>query len=204
MPNRLYLGAGKRLLDLVLAVPGFILLIPVLLLITLLIMISDPGPVFFLQTRVGKNFKLFKLLKFRTMVINAEQAGPPVTGHEDPRITVTGKWLRRFKLDELPQVINVLKGEMSLVGPRPEIQKYVTLFADDYKTILTIRPGITDYAALEYRHEEKILDRFENLDQGYIKEILPFKIKLYKMYLAEISLLTDLQILFRTLGSIIR
>ena len=204
MPNRFYIQTGKRVLDLTLTIPGFVLLLPILIVIVLLMKIIDKGPVFFLQTRVGKNFKLFKLLKFRTMVANASTMGPAVTSHEDPRITRIGKWLRRYKLDELPQVINVIKGDMSLVGPRPEMQKYVTLFADDYKTILTIKPGITDYAALEYRHEEIILKKFNDIDQGYIQAILPLKIKLYKQYLAEISMLTDLKILFRTLGSIVR
>lgn len=192
------------MLDLLLTIPGFVLLLPVLLIIALLIKINDPGPVLFVQTRVGKNFKLFKLLKFRTMIINADKLGPQVTSTKDPRITAIGQRLRRFKLDELPQVINVLKGDMSLVGPRPEVQRYVSLFENDYRTILSIRPGITDWAALTYRDEEKILMKYENIDQGYIQEVLPKKIMLYKKYLGEISLLTDLKILFRTLGSIMR
>jgi lipopolysaccharide/colanic/teichoic acid biosynthesis glycosyltransferase len=204
MPGKFYADTGKRMLDLLLAVPGFIILLPLLGLISLIMLLGDPGPVFFLQTRVGKNFKLFILFKFRTMVIDAGQKGPAVTGQDDPRITTIGKWLRRFKLDELPQVLNVIKGDMSLVGPRPEIQKYVTLFADDYKTILTIKPGITDYAALEYRQEEKILNNYADIDQSYIREVLPLKIKLYKKYIKEMSLLTDLRILIRTMGSIMR
>ncbi len=204
MPSKFYAHTGKRMLDLLLAIPGFILLIPVLLIIALLIKINDRCPVFFLQSRVGKDFKLFKLLKFRTMVTNAEQLGPPVTSTKDLRITSIGKSLRRFKLDELPQIINVIKGDMSLVGPRPEVLRYVSLFENDYRTILSIRPGITDWAALTYREEEKILMKYENIDQGYVQEVLPKKIMLYKKYLTEISLLTDLKILFRTLGSIIR
>jgi len=204
MPDKLYLRYGKRLLDLTVSVPGLIFVSPFLLLIGIFIKVNDRGPVFFLHTRVGKDFKLFELCKFRTMVVNAENLGPGVTGQQDSRITGVGKWLRRFKLDELPQLFNVIKGEMSLIGPRPEIERYVNLFREDYQTILQIKPGITDYAALQYRHEEEILGRFENIEQGYIQEILPMKIRLYKKYIQEISLLTDLKILFRTLGSMVQ
>lgn len=204
MPDNLYLKFGKRLVDLLVSLPGLVFISPLLLLICIFIKLADRGPILFSHTRVGKNFKLFKIYKFRTMVINAEDLGPSVTGQRDARITGIGKWLRRFKLDELPQLLNVIKGNMSLVGPRPEMEKYVRLFKDDYHTILQIKPGITDWAALQYRHEEKILNKYENIEQGYIQEVLPLKIRLYKKYIKELSLNTDLKILFRTMGSMVQ
>jgi len=125
--------------------------------------------------------------------------GPSVTKGCDPRITTIGKFLRKTKLDELPQLLNVLKGDISIVGPRPEVEKYVQLFKDEYKPILSIRPGITDYATLEYRDEQEILNHYTDTETGYIEEILPAKIKLYEKYLGEISLMTDLKIIFKTL-----
>lgn len=204
MPDNLYLKFGKRLVDLLVSLPGLVFISPLLLLICIFIKLTDRGPILFSHTRVGKNFKLFKIYKFRTMVINAEDLGPGVTGQRDARITGIGKWLRRFKLDELPQLLNVIKGNMSLVGPRPEMEKFVRLFQDDYTAILRIKPGITDYAALQYRHEEVILNKYENIEQGYIQEVLPLKIRLYKEYMKELSLSTDLKILFRTMGSMVQ
>ncbi|HOK80323.1 MAG TPA: sugar transferase [bacterium] len=203
MPGRFYLSCGKSILDVFLAFAGLGFVLPVMIAVALLIKISSPGPVFFKQKRVGKNFNLFYLLKFRTMVVDAEKIGPKITKDSDPRITKIGKLLRKTKIDELPQLINVLKGEMSFVGPRPEVEKYVKIFNDDYRNILTMKPGITDYATIEFRNEENILSNYEDTEQAYIKEILPAKIGLYKKYLREAGFITDLAVILKTVFKII-
>ena len=136
------------------------------------------------------------------MIVDAEKKGPMVTQSDDPRITPLGRFLRKYKIDELPQLINVLKGEMSLVGPRPEVEKYVKIFQKDYEKILKIKPGITDYAAIFFRDEEAVLNQYNNPEEGYIKEVLPQKILLYKKYLKEVSFLSDLKLIFTTLRRI--
>jgi len=180
-----------------------VLISPVLLLIAMLIMIAGNGPVFFCQERIGMNYQPFILYKFRTMSIGVSSAGPALTVKGDARIIPIGRLLRKTKLDELPQLFNVLKGDMSLVGPRPEVAQYVEMFKEDYKTVLTVRPGITDYAAIEYRNEEAILARYSNPQEAYVKEVLPAKIALYKKYIAEQSFLTDFKIIFSTLGKLV-
>jgi lipopolysaccharide/colanic/teichoic acid biosynthesis glycosyltransferase len=202
MLGSLYAGGGKRAFDFAAALAGLALLSPVLLAVGLAIKLSDPGPVFFLQTRVGLNFKPFKVLKFRTMRQGGD--GPQITAGGDLRITAVGAFLRKTKLDELPQLFNVLAGEMSLVGPRPEVPKYVELFKDDYRVVLSVRPGITDYAAIEYRDEEKVLAAFKDPEAGYVKEVLPAKIALYRRYIAELGPLTDARILLGTLAAVAR
>ncbi len=204
MRSSFYINRGKRVFDFLATSVGLIFLIPLFLIVAILIKLQDRGPVFFRQKRVGKDFKPFYIYKFRTMVVNAEKIGPPITKGEDPRITPLGKFLRKFKIDELPQLFNVLKGEMSLVGPRPEVSKYVELFKEDYKKILKIKPGITDYAAIYFRNEEEILKKYPDPEEGYIKEVLPKKIKFYHQYLANISFLTDLKLIFLTLWKIIK
>ena len=204
MRSSFYINRGKRVFDFLATSVGLIFLIPLFLIVAILIKLQDKGPVFFRQKRVGKDFKPFYIYKFRTMVVNAEKIGPPITKGEDPRITPLGKFLRKFKIDELPQLFNVLKGEMSLVGPRPEVSKYVELFKEDYKKILKIKPGITDYAAIYFRNEEEILKKYPDPEEGYIKEVLPKKIKFYYQYLANISFLTDLKLIFLTLWKIIK
>jgi len=199
----IYQTLVKKILDFIAAVFGLLLLMPLLLLITIIIKANDGGNVLFYQERMGKNFKKFKLYKFRTMVVNADKMGPAITRGEDPRITRIGKFLRHYKLDELPQLINVLKGDMSIVGPRPEVEKYVMLFKDKYERILSIRPGITDYAALAYRNEEDILKKYEDTNEGYVREVLPAKIALYEKYLQKMSFATDIKIIFQTLWRII-
>jgi len=202
MQDNFYTKYGKRIFDFIASLIGLILLSPFLVIIGVLVKISDKGPVFYRSKRVGQNFKPFYLLKFRTMVVNAEELGPSVTKGGDQRITKIGKFLRKTKLDELPQLWNVIKGELSLVGPRPEVEKYISFYKDDYKEILKIRPGITDYAAIKFRNEEEILAKFEDLEKAYIENVLPEKIKLYKTYLNEIGFLTDLKIIFKTLWGI--
>jgi len=202
MQDNFYTKYGKRIFDFIASLIGLILLSPFLVIIGVLVKISDKGPIFYRSKRVGQNFKPFYLLKFRTMVVNAEELGPSVTKGGDQRITKIGKFLRKYKLDELPQLWNVVKGELSLVGPRPEVEKYISFYKDDYKEILKIRPGITDYAAIKFKNEEEILAKFEDVEKAYIENVLPAKIKLYKTYLNEIGFLTDLKIIFKTLWGI--
>jgi lipopolysaccharide/colanic/teichoic acid biosynthesis glycosyltransferase len=190
----------KRALDIAASLAGLALFSPFLAVICLLIAADSRGPVFFLQTRVGRNAKPFKIFKFRTMVPRAESAGPAVTKGGDPRITRIGGLLRRTKIDELPQLINVLAGEMSLVGPRPEVGKYVALFEDDYRDILTIRPGITDYASVAFRNENELLRGAADPEDEYVQNILPIKIKYYKRYLKQQGFWTDIRILLMTMG----
>ncbi len=201
--NGFYGMYGKRVLDLVLSIPSFILLLPILLATAILIKLETPGPVVFAHDRVGCNGRVFKLYKFRTMVENASKIGPPITQGNDPRITGVGRLLRRFKVDEMPQIINVIKGDMSVIGPRPEIKKYVELFKEDYNEILKIKPGMTDYALIAFRNEETVLAKFNNAEEGYVNELLPKKITLYRKYLKDISITTDVQIFFRTIWEIL-
>jgi lipopolysaccharide/colanic/teichoic acid biosynthesis glycosyltransferase len=163
---------------------------------------SSPGPVLFSQARVGRNGRSFMILKFRSMRMGS--GGPLVTAGGDSRITRVGRLLRRSKVDELPQLWNVLVGDMSIVGPRPEVRRYVDLYPEDYRHILAVRPGITDYAALEYRNEEAVLAGYPDPDAAYIDVVLPAKIALYHRYLKEMSLRTDLTLILRTLGKLIQ
>ncbi len=192
----------KRALDVVMAGAGLVLLSPVLAAAALVVKLSSPGPVLFRQLRAGRNGRPFHILKFRSM--RAGAAGPAVTAGGDPRVTRIGHLLRRTKLDELPQLWNVLAGDMSLVGPRPEVQRYIDHFPADYDRILSVRPGITDYAALEYRDEESVLAAGPDPEVAYLEAVLPAKIKLYHRYLDEMSLKTDLVLVFRTLATLAR
>ena len=204
MSDSFYLKYGKDIFDRVCAVIGLVLLMPVFLLIIVAIKIDSPGSAFYRQKRAGRDNKEFDLLKFRSMVADAAKIGPQVTKGGDPRITRVGKILRDYKLDELPQLLNVIKGEMSIVGPRPEVGKYVEIFWQDYQKILSIKPGITDYAALTFHNEEEILAKYPDLEQGYIEEVLPKKISLYYHYLSNVSFYEDLRIIFITLYRIVR
>ena len=195
---------SKRLFDLFLVIPGLLLLVPVFIVISLLIKKDSHGPILFKQIRVGQYGKPFKVLKFRTMVVNAEKKGAKVTTGNDPRITKTGHWLRKFKLDELPQLFNVLKGEMSLVGPRPEVPEYVAFYTDEQKSVvLSVLPGITDEASIEFRNENKILTDSDDPVRDYREKVLPIKIKFYEQYVKEKSLWLDLKIIIRTFIAII-
>jgi lipopolysaccharide/colanic/teichoic acid biosynthesis glycosyltransferase len=205
MPNRFYLTYGKRLFDIAASMIGLVLLSPVLFVAAVLVKISDGGPVLFRQTRMGRDFRPFQLLKFRTMIVDADHAGPPVTADGDPRITPIGRALRKTKLDELPQLVNVFKGDMSIVGPRPEVPKYVEMFRNGhYNAILQVRPGITDYAAIAFRDEESVLGTFDSPEEGYVQEVLPRKIELYEQYLREIRFATDIKLVLLTLWRIVR
>lgn len=195
----MYKSFGKRIFDIVATSIGGILLLPLIIVIVIWIKTTSKGPLFYIQKRVGLNFKEFNLYKFRSMVINADKVGPSVTSGDDPRITKIGKILRRTKIDELPQLINVLKGDMSLVGPRPEVMKFVEQKKEEYKKILTIKPGITDNAAIEYRDEETIMEQYENKEKAYIDIVLPEKIKLYNQYINNISFKGDLKLILKTI-----
>jgi lipopolysaccharide/colanic/teichoic acid biosynthesis glycosyltransferase len=190
---------SKRAFDVVTALLGLIILSPLLLLVALLIKLDSPGPVFFRQERMGKGFRSFRIYKFRTMVHDAPHKGGPITFGADPRITQLGRILRKTKIDELPQLINVLRGEMSVVGPRPEVRPYVELFRADYEEILKVLPGITDFASVKYRDETEVLGRFEDPTAAYVGHVLPEKINLAKEYVRRSSLFLDISLIFKTL-----
>ncbi|MBS6025346.1 MAG: sugar transferase [Paeniclostridium sordellii] len=192
----------KRLFDIGASSIGLILLSPILILIAICIKLDSKGPVFFKQIRVGKNKELFKIYKFRTMVTDAEKLGKQITIGNDTRITKVGTFIRKCKLDELPQLINVLNGDMSLVGPRPEVPKYVELYDDYQEQILLVQPGITDYASIEFRNESEILGESENPESKYINDIMPYKIELNIKYIKNISLYEDLKLITRTIKAI--
>ena len=195
----MYRMFGKRVFDLLSSIGGLIILSPLFIFISIWIKLSSKGTVFFIQKRVGKNFKEFNLYKFRSMVADAPKKGLQITSGDDPRITNVGKFIRRTKIDELPQLINVIKGDMSLVGPRPEVKKYVDAKRDEYKKVLSVQPGITDLAAIEFRDEEKILKGVENKEKVYIDKILPQKIELYYEYINNINFVSDIKIILKTL-----
>jgi lipopolysaccharide/colanic/teichoic acid biosynthesis glycosyltransferase len=188
----------KRALDIVLSIIGLLILLPFFPFVAILIKIDSGGPIFFRQERMGKDFCLFTIYKFRTMTANADKKGTLITAGGDNRITRVGGFLRRYKIDELPQLYNVLKGDMSFVGPRPEVSKYVQLFETEYRKLLTVRPGITDLASLRYSNEEAILGKSKALEEVYISTILPEKIKLSSHYVDSHSLMTDLKLILLT------
>jgi lipopolysaccharide/colanic/teichoic acid biosynthesis glycosyltransferase len=192
----------KRLFDIMVSFIGLICLLPLLLLVAILIKLDSTGPIFFKQTRMGMRFRPFQILKFRTMVQDSSTKGQSITVGDDPRITRVGRFLRKSKIDELPQLFNVLKGDMSLVGPRPEVPDYVELFRHDYEEILKVRPGITDLASIKYRDEATILGQSENPEEEYIVHILPEKINLAKEYIRRSSLIFDLSVICRTVFKI--
>ena len=188
----------KRILDILAAAVGLLILALPMVLIALFIKLDDGGSVFFKQKRVGKDHEVFNILKFRTMVEDAPAKGGQVTVEGDSRITKIGHFLRKFKLDELPQLINVLLGHMSLVGPRPEVPKYVEMYNRDQSRVLLVRPGITDLASITYRSESEILARAEDPEKAYIEEIMPDKLRLNLEYIKNMSLGYDLKLIFKT------
>lgn len=187
----------KRGLDLLISAIGLLLSSPAFAVATVAVKLDTPGPVFFRQKRVGRNGQPFLILKFRSMSVNT--TGPAITSASDARITRSGRWLRATKIDELPQLINVIRGDMSVVGPRPEVPAYVALWGDEaYREILSMRPGITDPASIAFRRESELLSGSEDPDRLYREEILPKKVRLYREYVAQHSLIGDLRILLRT------
>lgn len=191
-----------RFLDILLSGIGLIVLSPFFLIIGIWVKLDSKGPVFFTQQRVGKNFELFSLYKFRTMKVNAEKAGLLTVG-KDPRITPSGYFLRKYKLDELPQLFNVLKGDMSMVGPRPEVKKYVDQYNSEQEKLLSIRPGITDPASIYYNNESAILGRSSNPERDYLQIILPHKLKLSQSYVKNRSLISYFKYIFLTLAKMV-
>lgn len=189
----------KRAFDIVAATAALFILSPLLGLAALLIKLDSPGPVFFKQERIGRSFRPFWIYKFRTMVRDASTRGGLITVGEDRRITRVGRILRKTKVDEIPQLINILKGEMAIVGPRPEIRHYVELFRRDYEEILKVRPGLTDLASLKYRDEAALLRKAANPEDEYRTRVLPDKIRLAKDYLRRSSFLFDLSLILKTL-----
>jgi len=193
----------KRIFDAFFSVLGLIVLFPILIIIAIIIKIDSTGPVFYRQTRVGQYNKDFKIFKFRTMHLNADKLGLLTVGDRDPRVTNMGFYLRKFKLDEFPQLINVLIGNMSFVGPRPEVRKYVDLYSVSDLEILNIKPGITDYASIKFRDEAEIMSKSTKPEEVYINDIMPEKIRLNKIYIKEQGLFTDVKIIFLTFASIL-
>lgn len=188
----------KRLFDILVSIFALTVFLPFGILIALWVALESRGGAFYKQERVGKNGKLFYLLKFRTMRPNADREGKLTVGAKDNRITKSGYFLRRFKLDEFPQFINVLKGEMSIVGPRPEVQEYVNYYTAEQRKVLQVKPGITDNASLEYFEENRILGEAADPQKTYIEEIMPKKLEINQKYLANPTLTEDLKIIFRT------
>lgn len=189
----------KRAFDIMLSGAGLIMLLPVFAIVAALVKAGSPGPVFFRQKRMGKGFRPFDLYKFRTMVEGADKLGPLVTTGGDARVTGVGRMLRKTKIDELPQLINVLKGDMSLVGPRPEVEKYVRLYEPDYRDVLSIRPGITDISSIEFRDEESVLKAQENPEEYYRNVLLPIKINYAREYMKNMSFFFDMKLIFITI-----
>lgn len=201
--NSFYSRVGKRALDVVCSALGIVLLSPLFALVAVLVKVTSAGPVLFRQRRVGRKGELFEILKFRSMRVNAENEGPPITCSGDKRVTVIGAWLRRTKLDELPQLWNVLVGDMSLVGPRPEVPKYVALYSKEHRILLSVRPGITDPATIEYRHEEEILGMHADPEEFYIRNVLDQKLSVSVEYLSRFSFRYDLWLVLQTIWAVL-
>ena len=193
----------KRIFDIILSLFGLIILLPFMLIIAILIKFDSKGTVFFKQIRITKGGKEFKIFKYRTMKVGSDKYSQITVG-KDERITKIGSFLRKYKLDEIPQLINVLLGDMSLVGPRPEVPKYVALYTDEQKEILKVRAGITDYASIEFSDENDLLASEEDPEKAYIEKVMPKKIELNKKYISEISMLTDIKIILITIKKILK
>ena len=192
----------KRSFDFFVSLIALLILSPLLILISILVLLTSRGGIFFVQQRVGKNFREFGIIKFRTMKPDSEKKGLLTVGEKDSRVTSVGYYLRQYKLDELPQLINVLLGDMSLVGPRPEVKKYVDLYNDKQKKILSVCPGISDNASITYSKENEILSKYSDAEKAYIEIVMPAKLKLNLEYIAHQSFFGDLKIIFRTAAKI--
>lgn len=183
---------------------GLMVLFPFLLIIGLCVALSSKGGAFYKQKRIGQNKTEFNLLKFRSMAIGSDKKGLLTVGNDDQRVTGIGRFIRKFKLDELPQLFNVLKGDMSLVGPRPEVKKYVDLYNDTQAEVLLVKPGITDYASIEYINENEILGNAEDPEKTYINEVMPAKLALNRKYVQEAGMFTDIKIILKTITRILK
>ena len=193
-----------RFFDFILSLVGLVVLAPIFIILAIWIQIDSKGPVFYKQVRVGQNGIDFGLFKFRSMVVDADKNGLITVGGRDPRITRSGYVIRKYKLDELPQLINVLLGDMSLVGPRPEVRKYVEFYTDEQQKVLSVKPGITDYASIEYMDENEILGKSSDPEKTYIEEIMPEKIKYNMKYINNKSLFEYFKIILLTVLKIVR
>ena len=193
-----------RFFDFILSLVGLVVLAPIFIVLAIWIKIDSKGPVFYKQVRVGQNSIDFGLFKFRSMVVDADKKGLITVGGRDPRITRSGYFIRKYKLDELPQLINVLVGDMSLVGPRPEVRKYVDLYTDEQQKVLSVKPGITDYASIEYMDENEILGKSSDPEKTYIEEIMPEKIKYNMKYINNKNLFEYFKIILLTVLKIVR
>ena len=193
-----------RFFDFILSLVGLVVLAPIFIVLAIWIKSDSKGPVFYKQVRVGRNGIDFGLFKFRSMVVDADKKGLITVGGRDPRITRSGYFIRKYKLDELPQLINVLLGDMSLVGPRPEVRKYVELYTDEQQKVLSVKPGITDYASIEYMDENEILGKSNDPEKTYIEEIMPEKIKYNMKYIQNKNVSEYFKIIFLTLLKIVR
>jgi lipopolysaccharide/colanic/teichoic acid biosynthesis glycosyltransferase len=196
---------AKRSFDLLASGLGLVLLAPLLLVLAVWIKLDSQGPVFFRQERVGRDGKLFRIHKFRTMVTDAERRGLQITVGADARVTLVGQWIRKYKLDELPQLLDVWLGHMSLVGPRPEVPFYVACYPADVRDlVLSVRPGITDRASIEFKDENEILARSADPNKAYIEQVLPIKLAFYQEYVKNRSFIGDIALIFKTIFSLIR
>lgn len=191
--------AIKRIFDIIVSLIGIIIISPILIIVAISIKLDSKGNVLFLQKRIGKDGKPFNIYKFRTMVSNAEKLGAQITVGKDSRITRVGAFLRKYKIDELPQLFNVLKGDMSLVGPRPEVPKYVELYTEEEKKVLEVRPGITDLASIRYSDENDILGKVENPEEYYINVIMKDKLKLNLEYIEKSNIFFDIYLIIKTI-----
>lgn len=194
----------KRIFDIVMSGLGLICLSPLFLVLAVWIKSDSAGPVFYRQIRVGRGNKDFRLFKFRSMRPDSDKLGLITVGGHDPRVTRSGYYIRKYKLDEFPQLINVFVGDMSLVGPRPEVRKYVDLYTPEQLRVLNVRPGITSLASIRYRNENEILAKAEDPDKAYVEQIMPDKIAIDLEYVENASLTNDIKLIFRTFGEIIR
>ncbi|TQI69117.1 lipopolysaccharide/colanic/teichoic acid biosynthesis glycosyltransferase [Clostridium sp. KNHs216] len=201
--RRFSLGA-KRAFDIVVSLLILAVCSPFFLLLALAVKIDSRGPVFYRQVRVGRYNQDFKIFKFRTMIQDADKIGPPLTVGDDPRVTKVGRFIRKLRLDEFSQLLNVLGGSMSLVGPRPEVRKYVDVYAPEYMATLLIRPGITATSSIAFKDEDSLLNAAEDPEKVYVEQILPPKMAYNLEYMKNISLLNDIKIMFRTVGAVLK
>ena len=193
----------KRIFDIFISLFALIILFPVFILLSVAIVIESKGGVFYRQIRIGKNGREFQLIKFRSMFIDADKKGLLTVGGRDNRITKVGYFIRKYKLDELPQLLNVLRGDMSLVGPRPEVKKYVDLYTPSQRKVLSVRPGITDPASLKFRNENDLLAKADNPEEFYIKKIMPEKLNISIDYIQKQNFFSDLKVIFNTFFKIL-
>lgn len=193
----------KRVFDIIFSLAGLLLLSPIIIIISIIIKLTSEGPIIYKQERAGRNWKTFNIFKFRTMIISADKIGPLLSVNNDSRVTSAGKFLRKYKLDEIPQLLNVLKGDMSIVGPRPEVLKYTNDYRHEYEEILKEKPGITDLASIVFLNENKIFLKDKNIESIYIGDVLPIKLQLQILYTRKKSILYDLKIILWTIYLII-